>query len=226
MLSGHCLRAARLLVRRHGGRLAPTRLQDCRRHLRCPLAALAADLQRAAPDLLKPNAEELAGLAGVTAESLESAVHHGDAAPVVAAARRLIDRGWARCWPPSGRPGRCWSTPRRLAGDPTADPASQHRRCRRLVTGRLRARRGGRGGQPRPAADGGRLWQRCRGAARIGDALPGTDQSRRRGLTLLAGPRPIPDPKARNDESDGQCPQSSALNWCCSTRPAAPTRIR
>ena len=58
-----------------------------------PLAALAADLQRAAPDLLKPNAEELAGLAGVTPESLESAVHRGDAAPVVAAARQLIDRG-------------------------------------------------------------------------------------------------------------------------------------
>jgi 1-phosphofructokinase len=58
-----------------------------------PLAALATDLQRAAPDLLKPNAEELAGLAGVSPESLESAVRRGDAGPVVAAARRLIDRG-------------------------------------------------------------------------------------------------------------------------------------
>ena len=58
-----------------------------------PLSALAADLERAAPDLIKPNSEELAGLAGVTAESLESAVARGDAEPVVTAARHLIDRG-------------------------------------------------------------------------------------------------------------------------------------
>lgn len=58
-----------------------------------PLAALAADLERAAPDLIKPNSEELAGLAGVTAESLENAVARGDAEPVVTAARHLIDRG-------------------------------------------------------------------------------------------------------------------------------------
>jgi 1-phosphofructokinase len=58
-----------------------------------PLAALAADLERAAPDLIKPNSEELAGLAGVTAESLETAVARGDTEPVVTAARHLIDRG-------------------------------------------------------------------------------------------------------------------------------------
>ena len=58
-----------------------------------PLAALAANLELAAPDLIKPNSEELAGLSGVTAESLESAVRRGDAATVVSAARRLIDRG-------------------------------------------------------------------------------------------------------------------------------------
>jgi len=58
-----------------------------------PLAALAADLERAAPDLIKPNSEELAGLAGVTAESLENALARGDAEPVVTAARHLIDRG-------------------------------------------------------------------------------------------------------------------------------------
>lgn len=58
-----------------------------------PLAALAAGLDRAAPDLVKPNAEELASLTGVSAESLESAVTRGDAEPVVRAARRLIDRG-------------------------------------------------------------------------------------------------------------------------------------
>lgn len=58
-----------------------------------PLAALAHHLDRAAPDLVKPNAEELAGLAGVTAQSLESAMARGDAGPVVTAAQRLIARG-------------------------------------------------------------------------------------------------------------------------------------
>lgn len=58
-----------------------------------PLAALAAGLDRAAPDLIKPNAEELAGLTGVSAESLESAAARGHAGPVVRAARHLIDRG-------------------------------------------------------------------------------------------------------------------------------------
>lgn len=58
-----------------------------------PLAALAAGLERAAPDLIKPNAEELASLAGVSAETLETAVARGDTEPVVRAARQLIDRG-------------------------------------------------------------------------------------------------------------------------------------
>lgn len=58
-----------------------------------PLAALAAGLDRAAPDLIKPNSEELAGLAGVTAESLETALAQGDTGPVVNASRRLLDRG-------------------------------------------------------------------------------------------------------------------------------------
>lgn len=58
-----------------------------------PLAALAAGLERAAPDLVKPNAEELASLVGVSAESLEAAVSRGDAEPVVRAARQLVDRG-------------------------------------------------------------------------------------------------------------------------------------
>ncbi|HOB50024.1 MAG TPA: 1-phosphofructokinase [Mycobacterium sp.] len=58
-----------------------------------PLAALAAGLHRAAPDLMKPNAEELAGLTGVSAESLESPLARGDAGPVVAAARHLVEQG-------------------------------------------------------------------------------------------------------------------------------------
>lgn len=58
-----------------------------------PLLALAAGLERAAPDLIKPNAEELAALAGVSAADLEGAVARGDAGPVVDAAGRLRERG-------------------------------------------------------------------------------------------------------------------------------------
>jgi 1-phosphofructokinase len=58
-----------------------------------PLAALAASFDRAAPDLIKPNSEELAGITGASAVELESAAVHGDPGPVVAAARQLMDRG-------------------------------------------------------------------------------------------------------------------------------------
>jgi 1-phosphofructokinase len=58
-----------------------------------PLDALAASFGRAAPDVIKPNAEELAGLVGASSEELESAAASGDPEPVVLAAHRLIDRG-------------------------------------------------------------------------------------------------------------------------------------
>ena len=58
-----------------------------------PLAALAASFGRAAPDVIKPNAEELASLTGASAELLETAVAQGDPEPVVSAARRLQDQG-------------------------------------------------------------------------------------------------------------------------------------
>lgn len=58
-----------------------------------PLTALIAALERGAPDLIKPNAEELAGVLGLSPEMLESAVAHGDPEPVVNAARQLVDRG-------------------------------------------------------------------------------------------------------------------------------------
>ncbi|KUI24357.1 1-phosphofructokinase [Mycobacterium sp. IS-1742] len=58
-----------------------------------PLAALAAGFGAAAPDVVKPNAEELAGLVGASAEVLESAAAQGDPGPVAAAARQLVDRG-------------------------------------------------------------------------------------------------------------------------------------
>ena len=58
-----------------------------------PLDALAAAFGRAAPDVIKPNAEELAGLVGASADELEEAAAQGDPAPVVAAANVLIERG-------------------------------------------------------------------------------------------------------------------------------------
>jgi 1-phosphofructokinase len=58
-----------------------------------PLDALAASFGRAAPDIIKPNAEELASLVGASPDELEGAAAAGDPAPVVLAAQRLIDRG-------------------------------------------------------------------------------------------------------------------------------------
>ena len=58
-----------------------------------PLAALVASLDRGAPDLIKPNAEELAGVLGYSAQALEDAVAQNDPEPVVSAARQLIERG-------------------------------------------------------------------------------------------------------------------------------------
>ncbi len=58
-----------------------------------PLTALADAFGTAAPDLIKPNADELAGLTGTSGQELEDAAADGDPGPVVAAARQLVDRG-------------------------------------------------------------------------------------------------------------------------------------
>src|SRR5699024_7629580 len=58
-----------------------------------PLAAVARRLPEAAPDLVKPNSEELAQLVGADAGRLEHAAAAGDLAPVLDAGRRLLDRG-------------------------------------------------------------------------------------------------------------------------------------
>jgi 1-phosphofructokinase len=58
-----------------------------------PLAALVDSFGLAAPDLIKPNAEELAGVLGYSPQALEAAVAQGDPGPVVSAARQLVDRG-------------------------------------------------------------------------------------------------------------------------------------
>jgi 1-phosphofructokinase len=74
-------------------RLAPMRCRVAVDTSEGPLAALAAVFGVAAPDVIKPNAEELAGLVGESADLMERAAAQGDPEPVVAAARRLVDRG-------------------------------------------------------------------------------------------------------------------------------------
>ena len=61
-----------------------------------PLAALAAGLPESAPDLVKPNGEELGQLVGLPADramALEEGAMSGDLAPVADAARILVDLG-------------------------------------------------------------------------------------------------------------------------------------
>jgi 1-phosphofructokinase len=58
-----------------------------------PLTALVSALGGAAPDLIKPNAEELAAVLGLSPATLEDAVAQGDPGPVISAARHLVERG-------------------------------------------------------------------------------------------------------------------------------------
>lgn len=58
-----------------------------------PLRALAAGFPDTAPDLMKPNSEELAQLTGVDGTELEADAAAGDPSATVRAARLLVDRG-------------------------------------------------------------------------------------------------------------------------------------
>lgn len=58
-----------------------------------PLLALAAQFPDAAPDLLKPNSEELAQLTGADPVALEAAAANGDPGVCAEAARTLVSRG-------------------------------------------------------------------------------------------------------------------------------------
>lgn len=58
-----------------------------------PLRALAAGFPGTAPDLVKPNSEELAQLTGYDAAALEAAAEAGDPSLTVRAARALLERG-------------------------------------------------------------------------------------------------------------------------------------
>ncbi len=103
--------------------------QDCRVAVDtsdAPLAALAASFGRAAPDLIKPNAEELAGLTGASAQELEDAAAAGDPGPVVDAARQLVDRGARTILVTLGAAGAVLVDPAGnwLAGSPPITPRS------------------------------------------------------------------------------------------------------
>lgn len=91
-----------------------------------PLSALAASFGRAAPDLIKPNAEELAGLTGASGQALEDAAAAGDPAPVIAAARQLVDRGARTILVTLGAAGAVLVEPSGswLAGSPPITPRS------------------------------------------------------------------------------------------------------
>ncbi|MFF0814076.1 1-phosphofructokinase family hexose kinase [Rhodococcus sp. NPDC003318] len=58
-----------------------------------PLRALAATFPDTAPDLLKPNSEELGQLTGCNGADLEAGAAAGDPSATVRAARQLLDRG-------------------------------------------------------------------------------------------------------------------------------------
>ncbi|MGB3773276.1 MAG: 1-phosphofructokinase family hexose kinase [Rhodococcus sp. (in: high G+C Gram-positive bacteria)] len=58
-----------------------------------PLTTLAAGFPATAPDLIKPNAEELGMLTGHDGAMLEAAAKQGDPYPTVEAARVLVERG-------------------------------------------------------------------------------------------------------------------------------------
>jgi 1-phosphofructokinase len=154
-----------------------------------PLTAQAAALDRAAPDLIKPKSEELAGLAGVSARDLESAVSRGDAGPVVTAARQLIDRGVGSVLATLGAAGAvlvdadgAW-----LATPPAITPRSTVGAGDSSLAGYLRADVEG-------AAAPARLQMAVAygsGAAALpGTALPSPNEINLDGVTITAVPTP------------------------------------
>lgn len=140
-----------------------------------PLAALASSLDHAAPDLLKPNAEELASLVGVSAGSLESAVAQGDPGPVISAALDLVGRGVSTVLTTLGAAGAVLvnATGAWLATPPPITPKSTVGAGDSSLAGYLRAEVGG--------AEAPRCLQMAvaygsAAAALPGSALPGPDQ--------------------------------------------------
>ncbi|WP_422743173.1 1-phosphofructokinase family hexose kinase [Mycobacterium sp. WMMD1722] len=140
-----------------------------------PLAALAAAFDRAAPDLLKPNAEELAGLVGARPEDLERAAAAGDPGPVVSAARHLVDRGVGAVLATLGAAGAVLvdATGAWLAVPPPIAPRSTVGAGDAALAGYLRATAAG--AEP-PVRLRMAVAYGSAAAALPGSALPGPDQ--------------------------------------------------
>ncbi|WP_319450272.1 MULTISPECIES: 1-phosphofructokinase [unclassified Mycobacterium] len=140
-----------------------------------PLAALAAAFGRHAPDLIKPNAEELAGLVGASGPALETAAAQGDPEPVVAAARTLIDDGVGTVLVTLGAAGAVLvdSTGSWMAAPPPITPRSTVGAGDSSLAGYLRAEVGG--AEP-PQRLQMAVAYGSAAAALPGSALPSPDQ--------------------------------------------------
>lgn len=88
-----------------------------------PLTALAAAFPQAAPDLLKPNAEELGQLTGLDGAALEESAARGEVAPVARAARALLDRGLGSALVTLGGSGAVLATAEGTWFAPAPEPA-------------------------------------------------------------------------------------------------------
>ena len=140
-------RARRCAARRPGWPSTPARARSR------PWSRHSPD---AAPDLMKPNGEELASFVGGDEETFEA-----DPATAATAARQLVDQGRRRG---PGDPRRRRRLPgdrrRRLARHPSPDHRGQHRRGRRLEPVRLPVGRRTRRFADRAARPRGRLRER------------------------------------------------------------------
>ncbi len=141
-----------------------------------PLRALVDALPDSAPDLMKPNGDELASFTGGDADELEN-----DPEKAAVAARTLIDRGVGTVLATLGGNGAVLVTAEGAwhAAPPT-DHRRQHRRCRRLQPVRLSARRHPGAPRPRPPGTGRGLRQRRRRSARHHHPRAGASSHRAR----------------------------------------------
>ncbi len=159
-------RGPRVVLRR--SRVRGPHAVGCRRSAhrrRCLGEALAAVVESARPDLIKPNHEELAELVG------EDAADDVDVlAEAVRRATALVPGRVASALVTSAPMALCCSRPREPGADAPPDPGRQHGRRGRQLARRLSAGRSRRGLGPRPSRTQHRLRRRCRDPA--GDAGP------------------------------------------------------
>ncbi len=146
-----------------------------------PLIALAAAFDRAAPDLIKPNAEELAEPHRSVRHRAGKRARSGDAEPVIAAAKQLVDRGARSVLATLGgagavlvNEGGSW-----LATAPPIVPRSTVGAGDSSLAGYVRADVAG-ADRTRAAPDGRRLRQRGRRAARLRTSHARASRHRRR----------------------------------------------